>query len=803
MGEKARKTGINIIGDAPWGTHFCQFYQTKEDLVDILVPYFRAGLENNEFCLWVTSEPLDAEYAKKALKKEVKNLDDYIKKGQIEILDYRQWYTRSGHFDSDKVLQRWGEKEKQSLKKGFDGIRITGNTLWLKRKDWKDFTDYEAFVNSVICKHRILAICTYSLDKCTASEIIDVVSNHQSTLIKREGKWEIIESAEHRRTQEEKEKLLKAVEITQEATVITAADGKIIYTNDSINKLFGYKEGELIGKYVSTLSAGPTPGKVMKQIMRVVEKQDFWEGELHNKRKDGTEFMTYATISAVKDKDGKVSNFISAQHDITKRKRTEETLRESEQRFRSLVETTSDWVWEVNQKGMYTYASPKVKDLLGYGPEEVIGKTPFDLMPPVEAERVAGLFRDIAKSRRPFAGLENTNLHKNGKRIILETSGVPILDADGNLLGYRGIDRDITERKLAEQQIENLAKFPSENPSPVLRIAKDGTVLYANFAGSELLEVWNCKAGAHAPEHWHRCILRVLKSGLSEDLEVVCKDRIFSMRMTPVVDCGYVNVYGIDITERKRTEEDLRKYRQHLEEMVEARTAELTESNKKLRQHIEQRKRLEKEILDISEREQRRIGQELHDSIGQQLTGVAFMTKALEQQLANKLPDEAAEAGEIAKLVNHAMSQTRGLAKGLQSVDLDAGSLMSALQELAATTEKLFGIRCIFKYDKPVSMDDNSVAVHLYRITQEAVTNAVKHGGAKNVEIALAHGRDESVLTIKSDGLNFPKESIARGTGMGLQIMEHRVDIIGGSLDIREAAEGGTIVTCMFPNKKQ
>lgn len=131
-------------------------------------------------------------------------------------------------------------------------------------------------------------------------------------------------------------------------------------------------------------------------------------------------------------------------------------LRESEQRFRALVETSSDWIWEVDEKGRYTYASPKVKDLLGYEPEEVIGKSPFDLMPPDEAERIVALFRSLTAPQEPFARLENEGLRKDGTRVVLETSGVPVLDANGDLLGYRGIDRDITERKRAEEARERL-----------------------------------------------------------------------------------------------------------------------------------------------------------------------------------------------------------------------------------------------------------------------------------------------------------------------------------------------------------
>jgi PAS domain S-box-containing protein len=133
--------------------------------------------------------------------------------------------------------------------------------------------------------------------------------------------------------------------------------------------------------------------------------------------------------------------------DITERKQAEEALKESEERFRSLVESTSDWIWEIDRNGIYTYASPKVKELLGYEPEEVIGKTPFDFMPAEEAKRIANTFKDIVAGSKPIEGLENTNLHKNGHLVILETSGVPVFDSKGQLRGYRGVDRDITERK--------------------------------------------------------------------------------------------------------------------------------------------------------------------------------------------------------------------------------------------------------------------------------------------------------------------------------------------------------------------
>ena len=187
-----RNSGIALIGDVPWGTHFCQFYQTKKDLLDMLVPYFKAGLENNEFCMWVTSEPLNVEDAKKAMKKAVPGFDEYVKNGQIEIIPYDQWYTKGGKFKEERVLNGWVSRLNRALKKGFDGLRLTGNTFWIEKKDWDAFTDYEATVNSVLGNYKMLAICTYSLKKCGVVEIMDVVKNHEFALAMNHGEWQIV-----------------------------------------------------------------------------------------------------------------------------------------------------------------------------------------------------------------------------------------------------------------------------------------------------------------------------------------------------------------------------------------------------------------------------------------------------------------------------------------------------------------------------------------------------------------------------------------------------------------------------------
>jgi len=188
MEQKLRKTGIDVIGYMPWGTHICQFYRSKKDLVDVLVPYFEAGLENNEFCMWVVSEPLEVEGAKAVLRKKVKDLDNYIERKQIEILDHSQWYTKSGRLELDKVLLGWMDKEKESLKNGFEGLRIAGNLFWLEKDKWNILIEYEAMVDRIIGKYRMLAVCSYFFDNFRKN-VVDVANHHQFILVRRDGRW--------------------------------------------------------------------------------------------------------------------------------------------------------------------------------------------------------------------------------------------------------------------------------------------------------------------------------------------------------------------------------------------------------------------------------------------------------------------------------------------------------------------------------------------------------------------------------------------------------------------------------------
>jgi len=252
---------------------------------------------------------------------------------------------------------------------------------------------------------------------------------------------------------ESEEKYRRLFEGTGTDNIVISIDGVYLMMNEKGAERLGGKPEDFVGKSVYDTFPRDAADVYVKRFRDVAESGETKTYEDLVELPGGNRwFLT--NMWPVKDPDGSITSIQLISHDITERKKTDEALRQSEQRFRSLVEATSDWVWEVDQDGVYTYSSPKVKDLLGYEPGDVIGKTPFDLMPPDEAERVGAIFRDIMASRKPLEQLENVNLHKDGRVVVLETSGVPVFDAGGGLVGYRGIDRDITERKKAEEEIK-------------------------------------------------------------------------------------------------------------------------------------------------------------------------------------------------------------------------------------------------------------------------------------------------------------------------------------------------------------
>ncbi len=317
--KNLRKSGIDFIGDIPWGTHFCQFYQTKKDLMDILIPYFKTGLENNEFCMWVTSQPLEVKEAKEALRKAVPDIDVYIEKGQLEIIPYSHWYVNEDAFDSDRILNGWVEKLNKALANGYDGLRLTGNTFWLEKEDWNDFVDYEKEVDRVIGNYQMIPLCTYNLDRCNATEIIDAVINHQFALIKKQGKWEKIESSKRKITEEKRLNLQYIIESANDAIITISLDGIITNWNMGAEQIYGYSSEEILGKSVSIVA----PEHLKNETKKLIEKVKLGEKIRHHVtsrlRKGGKLIYVSIALSPVFDASGELVAISAIVRDITQK----------------------------------------------------------------------------------------------------------------------------------------------------------------------------------------------------------------------------------------------------------------------------------------------------------------------------------------------------------------------------------------------------------------------------------------------------------------------------------------------------
>jgi len=327
---------------------------------------------------------------------------------------------------------------------------------------------------------------------------------------------------------------------------------------------------------------------------------------------------------------------------------------------------------------------------------------------------------------------------------------------------------------------------------------------------------------------------RMAEAEFNEQFRIVGADkslRWIHYRAFPVRDeAGQVcRIAGIfeDITERRRAQEQLEtnarelqktveelrlaedelrasneqlcRAREELEHRVEERTADLRTANAELQGQIIERRRLENELLEIAERERKRIGIDLHDELGQHLNGIALMLKGLELKLANKSLSESADAAKIQGLVFNTINQAKAVARGLAQADLKTENLSSTLQDLASQTENLFPLSCHLKISGDIPAFPENTVKQVYKIAQEAITNAVKHGKANEVQVALVRQNDQLVLTIQNDGLPFPKARF-QSTGMGLRIMQYRASVIGGVFTIGPRVdEDGTVVTCTFP----
>jgi PAS domain S-box-containing protein len=435
-------------------------------------------------------------------------------------------------------------------------------------------------------------------------------------------------------------------------------------------------------------------------------------------------------------------------------------------KYRTLIEQLPAVVFMVSLdrgKGE-AYVSPHIEETLGYSQEAWL-EDPirwYDRIHPDDKVRWSTEAAEMFITGKPLRSVYRV-IARNGRAISFHCEVKMVHGQNGRPWFIHGVAFDVNDLKQAEEALQEERNFAAALLDTlgalVVVLDREGRIVRFNracerttgytFSEAKGLRLGELLADRDEGTRFNSIFNQLLRGEHPSSFESALAtregvERRISWSSTVLDGRGgvveYVIITGIDVTEAKR---------------------------------------LERAILEISSREQRRIGQDLHDGLGQHLTGIVFMSKVLEQKLADKSLDESDEAAKIVKLVNEAIHKTRDLARGLVPVISDAQGLMSALEQLAAEVNNLFQISCCFECVEPVLIHDDATAIHHY-IAQEAVNNAIKHGKARGITIALRSAGGRFNMFVEDDGVGLPQPALS--TGMGLHIMSHRAKMIGGGL---------------------
>jgi PAS domain S-box-containing protein len=547
-----------------------------------------------------------------------------------------------------------------------------------------------------------------------------------------------------RRRSEERLKVEHAFRRAVENSVpsgISAVDleGRQTYVNPAFCAMVGWSEAELVGARPPYLYWPPEEIETIAEALGAVVQGDAPASgiELRFRRRLGERFHVLLQATPLKDSYGNVTGWVSSVSDISERKVAEVRLAAEHAITRILANAQS-----------LTEAGPGIVQVLLDSLEVDLGTLwAVDSNPPVLHPSVTSLRRltpelkNFLQEHRRLSFAAGVGLPG---RVWQERRAIWIADLS--------LEPEFDRRNLAASaRLQSLFAFP--------------ILTAGDFFG--VLEFFSQRS-------------------LEQDQTLL----------------NMISAIGSEIgqfVQRRNAEEALRRAHDELEVRVQQRTAQLKTANTRLHASIAERKRLEHELLDITERERRRIGLDLHDDLGQKLSGLALMTKGLELKLAKRGAAETPEAARIHELVQEAMSHTKGLARDLATLDLQHQTLPEALKALAARASNLFSISCRFKSEGEVPSLEGNVTTQLYKIAQEAVTNAIKHGKAKRVAINLVNGSDQLTLRVVNSGVPFPDLAGQSTAGMGLRIMNYRASLIGGTVEIKGQGTSGTTVTCSVP----
>ncbi|MDQ7778287.1 MAG: MEDS domain-containing protein [Planctomycetota bacterium] len=488
MAEALRQTGIEILRDVPWGTHICHFYRTQEELTEILVPYFKTAIENNELAVWAASPPVDGPEAVAALKKVVPDIDRHIAAGNVRILAEKEWNVREEIFSPKSAPSTWLEKTARVLAKGYKGAMLACSVPWNGKYDWKTIVDYEEALQTVIGNYPVIAICSYSVDKCDIAQAMDIVQNHRFALIKGEEGWKLIKSFELERARAEladyaQEMFEKSQTLSEKVEELTATNKtldferkqflsilegidhpiyvadpetyEILYVNNALKKAFAEDAiGKKCYEHLQGLR-GPCEFCTNKQILDNPEKTVVWEWQnLQNKRW----YRCYDR--AIRLPSGKAGRFEVA-IDITEQKQKERALQDALMDFQSARESTPFVAAQgFDRTGVIRHWNTASAKLYGFAAEEAVGRRLQDVL--LTGDAVGEFEQTLTRvwEAKEATPVQEWPVHTRGGEVRWVMSTMfPIL-REGVTVEVYCMDVDITDRKKTEERLkESLARM--------------------------------------------------------------------------------------------------------------------------------------------------------------------------------------------------------------------------------------------------------------------------------------------------------------------------------------------------------
>ena len=455
-----------------------------------------------------------------------------------------------------------------------------------------------------------------------------------------------------------------------------------------------------------------------------------------------------------------------------------------EAKYRTLVEQVPAVVFMAYlDRGIgEAYVSPRIEEVMGFSQAEWLEDPVrwYDHIHPEDRGRWSAEAADMFLTGKPLRSAYRV-LSRDGRLVWFQCEVKMVRRDDGRPWFIHGVGFDITELKQAEAALESERNLLSAVLDTV-----GALVVVLSPSGSIIRFNRMC-------EHISGCSFPEVRDRYFWDLFPVPDEARGIRELLEGLEPGQPRAFESDWTTADGSRRRIAWSNTVLPEVGSAPAHVISTGI-----DITERKRMESALLEVGGRVQRRIGQDLHDGLGQHLTGIAFMSKVLAQQLAEAGAPQAAQAGKIVHLVNDAINRTRELARGLLPVFSDDEGLMSALQQYAAEVEDLFTVSCRFECETPILITDLGRATHLYHIAQEAVSNALKHGAPERILIALERDGDSGMLRMDDDGTGIP-ELQASHVGLGLRIMRYRATMVGGALDVRRRAPRGTTICCRFP----